>query len=257
MAKRISTSLDNLERDQPSTGLDASCKNVLVSLLARRDALFWPWRCSSGNLHSSQILSDIYRKQRDMLSGQVGTKIKADGKSSWKSAHELRQRLIAYKMIVANHSGGQITDVVLTGLGESTARALVGSRVHRFDGVGVLLERLKLLTEELKQQCIFESTLFGQIIQGDPSDFDHLHELTLPLLTAGVAKSVPDTVGHVAFRLIPGATEPVEPTVDVQSDVVYDDLYLKEYERERLALYNAEPSDSCEVYIPMPASGLN
>ena len=93
MTNRIKTKLESLERDRPVTsgGLSSEIKHALVSLLARRDAWFWPWRCESGGGQSWHILPDFYLRQKSYLSQKSGVKIKADGKGSWKASHELRK----------------------------------------------------------------------------------------------------------------------------------------------------------------------
>lgn len=255
MTRRLSTKIASLERERPSTGMDAQCKGVLVSLLAKRDSYFWPWRSSTQDDQSWRVLPDVYKRQKEYLAGTIGLSVKADGKGSWKSAHELRQRLLASGFITANHSKGQITNVFLTLQGEATARALVGPRLKRFDHVKVVLDRLRMLCVTTDKDCISESKLFGKPLFGDASDWNDWTETILPLMTSGVVLSVPDTVGHIYYRLVPNAAEPVEPIVPKVDDDL-DDLYLREYESERIRLTNLDPSDPNEIYIPMPAGGL-
>jgi|LakMenEpi03Aug12_release.lakeMendotaPanAssembly.Ray.scaffolds.fasta_scaffold1318533_1 hypothetical protein len=94
---RIRTRLAELER---SNGVvDIGDNQLLVTLLARRDALFWPHR------HGGDSRLGIIQRQRQYLDGSVGIASKSDGKSNWKPMHEARQRLEPDLPLAATSTG--------------------------------------------------------------------------------------------------------------------------------------------------------
>jgi len=251
--KRLNTRLDALERAQNTNELAAPEKKLLVQILGRRDSLFWPWRYSRG---SNIPFCEIRTRRKEYLSGVVGTAVKADGAGQWKSSHELRQRLIAAELVTAAYGGGQVTSVFLTAKGEAIARALVGTRLHQFHESGVIiLARLRHLSAQTKVRAVRESALWGHEHLGSPSDWDHLTEMVLPCLTAGLVQADSDTQGRVCFTPVDGIDEPHEIQVDMKSDEVMDALYLKSFASELAVLSSMEPRDPHEVYIPLPATG--
>jgi len=252
--KRLNSRLDALEASQNTNELNAAEKKLLVSILAKRDSLFWPWRY----LRGSQIpFCETRLRQKEYLAGTVGVSAKGSGASAdWKSSHELRQRLIAAELVTAVSSGGQVTSVFLTAKGEAIARALVGTRLHQFHESGVIiLARLRHLSAQTKVRAVRESALWGHEHLGSPSDWDHLTEMVLPCLTAGLVQANSDTQGRVCFTPVDGIDEPHEIQVDMKSDEVMDALYLKSFASELAVLSSMEPRDPHEVYIPLPATG--
>jgi len=251
--KRLSSRLAALEATQNTNELSAPERRLLVSILARRDSLFWPWRYSRG----SQIpFCEIRTRQKEYLSGAAGTAVKADGAANWKASHELRQRLISSGLVTAVYGGGQILSVFLTAEGEGVARALVGSRLHQFHESGIIvLARLQGLSTQTKVRAVRESVLWGHEYLGDPSDWNHMTEMILPCLTAGLVQANSDTEGRACFTPIDGVPEPPEITVNVVADESMDALYLKSFASELSVLKSMEPRDPHEVYIPLPATG--
>ena len=239
---RIRTRLDALEQANGTS--DVGDLKLLVQLLARRDAMFWPWR------HHSESRLGIHQRQRDYLSGACGIASKSDGKASWKPMHESRQRLIAAGFVDALHSSGQVSSMFLTALGEATARALVGSRL--FSIRESLICYVMLSTDNWTS----ESVLFAENLVGDPSSWDHLSEIVLPLLTAGLVTSNSDYYGRVGYRKTTRELPPDTPSVDVAVDESMDGVYIKSFNAERAALMACEPIDASEVWIPLPPTAL-
>ena len=252
--KRLKSRIDALESGRsPSTELNAAESSLLVNVLARRDALFWPWRFQ---IHSKISHPEIRRRQREYLAGAAGVAVRADGKADWKNAHDIRQRLIASGLITAVHSSGQVTGVFLTAQGEATARALVGDRLHSFHESGVIvLARLRDLSAATPVRAVRESVLWGRELLGCPNSWDDFTEMILPLLTSGIVKADSDTQGRACYTPVAGIEEPPEITVSVAADDALDELYLSSFHNERQTLENVEPRDPHEICIPLPASG--
>ena len=248
---RLSTRLKSLESTGQSAELSRAELLLLVSLLARRDALFWPWRFQAGRKLPH---CEIRLRQREYRDGVQGLTAKADGRSQWKDLHFTRQRLIGAGFVTANHSGGQVTSLFLTPLGQATARALVGDRLHTCDSTATQVV-FRLLQIKYDSKPIRESVLFCRDCIGVPTDWDGLTEMVLPLLTAGVVRCESDTIGRVAYT----PTEvslPEHVVVDVESHWDFDDAYCQSFNAERKNLEGVEPRDSDECFIPLPSTGL-
>jgi hypothetical protein len=249
--KRLNTRINALE-SRTSDDLSHSDRMLLVSLLAKRDAMFWPWRLT---FDCTTPYAEIRDRQREYISGVSGIAIKADGKSEWKTAHATRQRLIASGMITATHSSGQVSSVFLTPRGEAVARALVGPRLQTCETAKRVFIMLVLKMKTTENPIVRESVLFERTCNGNPSDWDADTEQVLPFLTSGVVLAVPDTVGRVLYRPVEGIEFPESIEVDIESSEEFDNLYLKTFEDERQMLEHVEPRDSNEIFIPCPACG--
>lgn len=249
MSKRLNTKLDALEQQNRLDGtLTPAEKQMLVSILARRDALWWPWRWT---VAAQPPFTEIRQRQREYLAGTVGIAAKADGRSNWKDSHELRNSLIAAGLLTATHSSGQVQSVFLTPLGESTARALVGDRLRTAIESRFMFLLLGVLSEDGKP--VRESVLFGIPCTGSPSDWEDRVEQVQPLLTSGCVRADSDTCGRVLFTLT-GAELPEAIVVTVQEEDGFDELYIQSFDSERNTLANAEPRDTSEIYVPISAS---
>ena len=252
--KRLKTKLDRLEQQAGTIGeLTPAAKMLLVELLARLHALFWPWRWT---LTYQPPHTEIRIRQRDYADRVVGISAKSSGRSNWKSAHELRQSLIASGHLTATHSGGQVTSMFLTAKGEAAARSCVGDYVATFHDEGrEVLTRLKALVQETGCSAVAECVLWGRRCTGDPSEWNFLTERILPCITAGLVKSEPDTGGRIVYIPIEGVPEPEKTDVpDVASDPQFLALYLKCWSDERSVLERCEPRDPAECFVPNPAN---
>ncbi len=251
MSRNLRKRLAAAEAATATSSLDISEAKSLVSILARRDAHFWPWRFQ---IHSKIPFTEIRQRQREYLSGTAGVTVKADGAHQWKQAAELRQRLIASGLITAVHSGGQVQSVFLTPKGEAIARGLVGSRLWTFQRARLMLAILRLRSEETPVRAVRESILFGIAGVGDPTERTEWTEMILPLLTSGIVQANSDTQGRIAYTPT-DVTEPTEIVVSIAADPEADELYLSNFNNERAVLETLEPRDPHEVYIPLPSTG--
>ena len=252
MSKRLNTKLDAIEQQAGTdTSLTPAAKTLLVQILARRDAMFWPCRWT---LTYRPPICEIRTRQREYVAGVSGIAAKASGAGDWKHAHELRNSLIASGMTTAVRSGGQITSQFLTPLGEATGRALVGDYLARYHDEGSeVLARLKALVEETGVAAVAEGVLWGRRCVGDPSEWNYLTERILPCITAGVVSVEQDTVGRVIYIPVDDVPEPERIAADVEADPQFLPIYLKSWSDERSVLERCEPRDADEVFVPNPA----
>lgn len=245
--KRTKTRLDHLEIETGKTSLSPRAQKALVELLGRRDALFWPWRCTVDPKHLDPMPA-ILAKQRAYLDRSEGTLLKADGKGDWKLAQSVRAELVVSGLVDAVLSSGQVTSLVLTSVGEATARLFVGPRLRTCADVGILWERLLRLVDE--RSPVGESRLFGDSLHGDPTAWDDWTEAVLPLLTCGAVRATSNTVGAIFFSV---TSQELPATPSVQIDPVGDaeGWYLQAFGHERIHLNTLEAGH--ELFIPLPA----
>ena len=239
---RLKTRLDALEQANGTS--DVGDLKLLVSILARRDALFWPFR------NSGKSRLAVLQKCREYLSGARGISSKANSASDWKNAFEARNRLISAGFVDAVRGNGEVTSLIVTQLGETVARKLVGSRL--FSLHDSIIAYVQISTDSWTS----ESVLFGENLLGNPSDWNNKTEIVLPLLTAGLVTSNSDSYGRVGYRKTNRELPPDAPSVSVECDPEMDGVYLDAFESERAALMASEPIDCSEVWIPLPPSEL-
>lgn len=250
---RLSTRLDRIEKATTTEVSDES-NEMLVSLLARRDALFWPWRNINFNRGA------IAELQRDYLAGRRGIAVKADGKEDWKAAHYTRNELIRRGLVTPQRSSGQVTTLFLTESGEAAARVMVGLPSVQ---VAMLVLLVQAVGFDFGRHWVSESSLFQQRLVGNPADWQHLEEWMLPLLTCGAVVANNDVPGRVYYAienldLLPlrAKQEIVEGNVpDLQVAAPTTELhsrYIKDFDAERATLERKERSD--EILIPVSAS---
>lgn len=248
--KRLNSRINELEQQtRPDGTLTGPEKTMLVSVLARRDALFWPWRVTAS---VRPPIPEIRARQREYLAGSSGVSARADGRSQWKSSHETRQGLVAAGMLQAVGANGETVSVGLTPLGDATAQALVGDRLATRRDAFVGLAFMRAFSDPIGTP-VRESVLFRIPCTGSPSDWEERVERMLPLLTSGVVRADSDTIGRVLFTLT-GSELPEAIVVNVQAEEVFDSVYIQAFDGERNALENTEPRDPSEIYIPMSAS---
>jgi len=247
--RRIRNRLFDLEiqANDMQDALSPKARRMLVELLAKRDAWFWLWRCSTEQRHLEPMPA-ILSRQKAYLERRDGSTVKADGRGSWKVAAATRMELIGSSMVEAISSSGQVTSLMITGLGEAIARALVGPRLRSFKDVEILWSRLCRLAAE--RSPVSESRLFGKDLFGDPSDWEHWFEAILPMLTSGVARSSTDTQGRIYFSTS-GSPPPEHIDVSVECHPEADGWYLLAYDQERVFLDSLESGS--EIFIPLPS----
>jgi hypothetical protein len=252
MSRNLRKRLAAAEAATATNNLDISEAKSLVQILARRDALAWPWRFT---ISSKVAFTEIRTRWKEYLSGTSGIAVRADGKENWKESSEMRQRLISGGLATAQHSSGQVTGMFLTSRGEAVARALVGSRLWTFQMARPLLAVLRIRSEETPVRAVRESMLFGIAGVGCPNDWNYWTEMILPLLTCGIVAANSDTQGRACYTPVDDVPEPPEIVVSVAADPDADELYLSTFSNERAVLETLEPRDPHAVYVPMPATG--
>ncbi len=271
---RLTNRIARLER-QASPGESADADGMLVELLAKRDALFWPWRDSQKG--AALYRGAVRKRQVEYLQGALGFAAPATGKDSWKDAYQQRGQLIAGGLATAIRSGGEITALRLTPQGEADARALVGPRLKTLaDGdvqaiYAYNVARMEdgnpwlgCLHPDRSGAFVSETAAFlsDTELTGNPSQWDYLTELMLPLLVAGYMMANNDLQGRVYYAVVPKPQAKPEPLVTVAelpqppaSERVavarFDDLYVDTFNAERDALTKLE---SFDLVIPVPAT---
>lgn len=251
MPKRLNTRLQSLEAATGSgSDLVHDDRRLLVGLLGRRDALFWPWRWTQT---IRDQFPELMARQREYLSGVAGLPVKAAGKADWKTSSDRRQRLIDGGLLTATHSGGQVTTVFLAPKGEAVARSLV-SWVATFGESLPVLRRMISLSGGKPNVPIRESMLWEHSCVGNPQDWNARTEMILPAITAGVVRASSDTGGRIAYSLTPPAW-PARVDVDEPAAEWAADYYLEVFNASRASLESVEPRNGLEVWIPLPATG--
>jgi hypothetical protein len=259
--KRLAARLTKLE--QGTVGVDPSpeADRMLVELLAKRDALFWPWR------HDSGFGGALASRRRQYLAGQRGFPARAGDGLGWKSAHMVRNELIARGLAVAMGSGSEVTALRLTDQGEADARALVGDRLATFGKLEV--HALWWLINWQRHDFhdwgglpyMAEGQIVCQDLHGEPHEWHYITELFLPLLTAGLLLANHDCTGRVYYAIhyarigvAVGEDLPLLPpfTVSKREPAEWADaVYLKAFAGEQAALMKLS---SAEISLPLPAS---
>lgn len=270
---RLTNRIAKLERQQSPESVD--CDSMLVELLAKRDALVYPWRTPRSNERLSlQARGAIRQRHIDYIDGRIGFTARASGKDAWKDAYQQRAQLISSGLATAIRSGGEVVSLRLTPEGESDARALVGSRLSTLRNIDSLtiLRRCISRQSEMSQwgptargpaRYMCEHLIFGldEPLSGNPTDWEHLTELVLPMITANLMQAASDSHGRIYYSLtyndegkalVELNDIPLPPISTRQADPKLDDLYLNIFGSERNALENLE---SNELVIPLPCSG--
>lgn len=239
---RLRKQIDQL---RAKTEVDAGDElKMLVDLVARRDALFSPWRTPVRD-PICQRFSAIRQRQVDYLSGVRGSAAKATGRDKWKDTHHVRNGLLARGWASATSAGGQVTSLIVTELGDATAQPSI-SKDH-----STVKDALPYLGMIRRFGSLSESTLNQRELTGDPTAWASFSELLLPLLVRGLVTAASDTQGRLFYAA--GTGEPVEPPAVAQAVVPWAfDYYFKVYHSERLSLEQIS-TEGGEVYIPVPA----
>ncbi|MCC7336178.1 MAG: hypothetical protein IT422_13890 [Pirellulaceae bacterium] len=247
---RIQKRLEKLEQTTAGADMSVEAERLLVSLLGRFDALWWPFRT-----HKDSYRAEVRRLQREYLAGQGGLKARSQGANNWKADHFTRNELIASGAVSPHMSGGQVTEMRLTPQGIADARAMVGDRLHTLDNQTTYILWLLLCRFEGCEHSglwMIENNLLGEdVCAGDNSSkWDHATEYVLPLLSCGAVESCSDAWHRVYYRAVPGFELPTEPSSTATERPWADAAYVIAFQRERAALERSECLDG-GIVIPM------
>ncbi len=249
--KRLNSRIDRLEQQAGTIGgLSMPAKVLLVECFGRLHSLFVAWRWQ---IRKQVPMCEIIRRQRGYLKKTSGVSARANGQGEWKSASETRQALVAAGMLEAIGANGETTSVILTRLGLATAARLIGDRLasHADAEIGLAILKAKI---SLHGSPVRESVLFNHPCFGDPGTWEHLEELMVPLLVAGVVRTNSDTCGRILYALT-GSDMPEAVAVDIPAEEeIFDPVYMQAFNAERAFLTTVEPQDPMECYIPVGAS---
>ena len=248
---RLSTRLKQLEQTSSvGDSISVESKRLLVQLLGRTDALFWPFR-----KHEGSYRAEIRRLQLEYLAGRGGLRAAGQGGSNWKAAHYARQELIAAGLVEPSLAGGQVVSLRLTAQGIADTRAMVGDRLCNIGEKRTIMLLAMLLTFEGCEHSgkwMLENHLFGEeVCKGDnPSEWEWAVDYALPLLRCGAIESTSDLWNRCYFRAMDGVEIKAEPTSTRTLEPWADECYLDAFDNERTALMRLECEDG-GIFIPM------
>jgi hypothetical protein len=243
MNRLLSKRLEQLEQAAtPKLSVDAD--RLLVSLLGRLDALFWPFR------QHAEFRAEVRLLQVEYLAGRGGLRSRSQGESNWKAGHHARNELIKAGLVTPQIEGGQVTSMRLTMQGIADARAMVGYRLR-----GINDKITQACHEILRRQAgqwIRENDLFGEdVCKGDnPTDWNFATECVLPLLRYGAIESNSDSWKRVYFWFVDSvASITEEPSSLRQMEPWADAEYISAFNSERVALQRLESDGG--IHIPV------
>ena len=250
---RIRTEIKALKESSGNVETSADDLNLLIDLVGRRDAPFYPWRFQTSDFSRQRNYPAILDRHRAYLSGAYGISAKAQGRGDWKTLHYSRRKLIDAGLVTATLSGGQVTSLYPTELGEATVAAMAGLPTLR----GAALVILEYLTRNPGINWVYgvglsESKLFQRELVGNPDDWQDLTDLTLPLLVRGLVMATFDTKGRVFYGIKSINLPEAAVSTAEYSDAAVD-RYIAAYNAERAQLERLEYEGN-EVFIPWPAS---
>ncbi|XZE45977.1 hypothetical protein SH467x_001239 [Pirellulaceae bacterium SH467] len=229
---------DRLAKLETHTGdaLPTDALPLLVAILARRDALFWPAR-------SPNLALILLQRQRAYREKSLGIAARADGRANWKSAHHHRKALIEAGLVEPLSSGGQVTSLLLTAKGEAIARGLIG--LESASSVAVIAEGFPRSWTHERELLGFE----GEYSTDQAIPFT---EVIFPLLIEGAIEVRCDSRKGLWYRGV-GEVESKSPDVTlIEASSTHQATYDKAFLAERDALESSEPLDPYEVFIPVP-----
>jgi hypothetical protein len=240
---RLNKRLEQLEQ-AATPRMSGDADRLLVSLLGRLDALFWPFR------ENEDFRPEVRFLQVEYLAGRGGLRSRSQGESNWKAGHHARNELIKSGLVLPQIDGGQVTSMRLTPQGLSDARAMVGDRLHGINYKGTLI--CHCLLKRQPEKWVRENDLFGEdVCQGDnPSDWDFATEWVLPLLRCGAIESNSDSWHRCYFWFVDGVELTDEPPSTRTVEPWADAAYISAFNSERDALQRLE-SDGGGIHIPV------
>lgn len=244
---RLRNQIDKLLQSSHPGATDDDALRMLVEIVARRDAIFYPWRVTTRDQAFLSNFPAIIALRDDYLSGARGIRASASGQLQWKDTHYTRRALIDRGLATAVTSKGQITGLFITEIGDQTAQILIDN------GSTPVLDALPYLALLKKRRSLSESKLFQRELQGDPSEWSCLTERMLPLLTRGLVQSNSDSVGRVFYSY--GFDDlPASVVIAEARQPWAFDAYLDSYNSERNALEQIQYAGT-DLYIPLPPTG--
>ena len=240
---RLSKRLEQLETAAASA-ISVDADRLLVGLAGRLDALWWPFR-----EHEGSYRAEVRRLQVEYLAGVGGIRSRAQGETSWKSAHFARNELIAAGLVTPQLESGQVVSMRLTAQGLSDAMAMIGDRLHPITYQATLV-CYELLRRQ-PGQWVRENDLFGgDVCKGtNPSDWNYAIEWLLPLLRCGAVESNSDAYHRCYFYFNADVAIPEEPSSTRTIEAWADSAYISAFNSERDQLQRLESEDG-SIFIP-------
>lgn len=240
----MSNSRNRIAKLEARTSSGIDYRPMLVEILAKKDALWWPTRADP-----KHNFAEVLKLQKQDRLGKYGIQARAAGRHDWTTAMEVRNTLVAAGLCKAKRSkGGEVSALILTDQGEADARALCGLETLETPITRVLFQYAQL-RKATSRAGIAEQLLFCRPLYGDSGQWSHLTAAVLPLVVAGAMSWTFDTVGRVYYSL-----EADEITPLAYSDETHDEdleaLYSDVFEQEVMRLDALEPTN--DLFIPLP-----
>ncbi len=248
---RLRARLQALERAAAGTALSLDASQLLVRLLGRFHAMWWPFR-----EHEGSFRAELRRVQLEYLAGVGGLAAKSQGSTNWKAGHHARNELIGSGLATALEAGGQVIGLRLTRQGIADASAMVGDRLHAIDDPKVQYRLAQLRSFDgcdHSGEWMIENQLFGDdvVTSADPNDWDHEVEYMIPLIACGAVETTSDLWHRAYYRATDvDPPESLPPSVCIQYAAWADDVYIAAYNGERAAIRRWECLGG-NLFIPM------
>ncbi|MFB3892047.1 MAG: hypothetical protein ACE15C_08490 [Phycisphaerae bacterium] len=238
---------------------------LLLTILGRTDATFWPCRS-----HVPRVRAVVYERRRDFMARGLawasGATTAAERMRASRQLRRLGRRLTI--------TGGRAGRAMAVKLADKTYDDL-----RRLCGVATMADSLPLLDELLRRAdgpdtgtCLgrrwtSEQELTGVKWGGDTAAYAHLSTAALPLLARGFVESNASCQGHVWYALTPagrdlaqarvadGLARPYTPIAPTPADAEAVGAYDAASADELAALAKAAPESKQELgLVPLPVS---
>jgi hypothetical protein len=240
--------------------------DMLLDILAKTDALFWP--CRSKDTEARRAIAELRTEYRELgLAWRVG----GDSATRQAKLRELEALAETGRLVIARTPGRQSVFVKLPDAVDTELRRQVC--LADYDAAWGLLGWIK--SEADAGRCyVFgkrwvRETHLAEVEYGSPDTGGTLGfyaECMLPLLVRGLAVSNADSQGRVWYALTPAGEPLAAEAIETNQHLCTDgpepegdarQAYLEATERELSWLENQTPRNSREIGpIPMPKAAF-
>jgi hypothetical protein len=228
-------------------------EQILIRILSRTDAIFWPCRSWQGCLQ--QTLAE-HRKRYLSGSGVPWHSASLGGRSN---PTRLLSELEQAESIQCFREATKVRFARLTPESETTTRALIGLS-SRAAGLLTLkkLKEARVEKDHFRAGWISEKELTGCDYNSPKIETELLivQNFSLSALAAGWVEFNSSTLGHGFYRITPSGREHLTDSIpddEYQPDRKAREVYLNEFKIFQGWLSGQEPEKSNEIYvIPLP-----
>jgi hypothetical protein len=227
--------------------------DVLLPLFVATELVWWPFRAS---LRSGKSAVAIHERRRQYLAGGLPWSGPGGNSTNWKRSERQRAAMVAGGLVTMASRRGvplvRLTDATL-----NVIRGLVG--LPQLDrGAKPLRVAAAVFFDESNVLCrsggwVSEVLLSGRSYEDWPatSNWYEFESMALPLLVCGAMESTSSTIGHAFYR-VAGQEPTYNDGPDISVDEAIKDRYLDLWSLAPRADWL--PEDTCEIWIPLPAT---